>query len=85
MIFQAVDIYLGFCYLNVILALIEYATVMYSNKKYEDRKKNKSKNIFESRPQLQAPDLLQGNMINKMLAIKLYANNKLQIYRCSYR
>lgn len=82
--FQAVDIYLGFCYLNVVFALIEYATVAYSKKKYEDRKKNKSKNIFELTPQLHAPDLLQG-MLSKEIAAKLYTTNKLQFYRCSYR
>ncbi|EJW79691.1 hypothetical protein WUBG_09400 [Wuchereria bancrofti] len=62
---KAVDIYLGFCYLNVVLALIEYATVTYSRKKYEDEKKNKSKNIFELTPQLQAPDLLQDARIDE--------------------
>nr|CDQ05860.1 Bm5890, isoform a [Brugia malayi] len=62
---KAVDVYLGFCYLNVVLALIEYATVTYSRKKYEDEKKNKSKNIFELTPQLQAPDLLQDARIDE--------------------
>uniref|UniRef100_A0A0R3RMI9 Neur_chan_memb domain-containing protein n=1 Tax=Elaeophora elaphi TaxID=1147741 RepID=A0A0R3RMI9_9BILA len=62
---KAVDVYLGFCYLNVVLALIEYATVTYSKKKYEDRKKkNKSKNMFALTPQLQAPDLLQDARID---------------------
>ncbi|CAG9537863.1 unnamed protein product [Cercopithifilaria johnstoni] len=62
---KAVDVYLGFCYLNVVLALIEYAIVAYSKKKYGDRKKNKSKSIFELTPQLQAPDLLQDARIDE--------------------
>ncbi|VDK81296.1 unnamed protein product [Litomosoides sigmodontis] len=62
---KAVDVYLGFCYLNVVFALIEYATVAYSKKKYEDRKKIRSKNIFELTPQLHAPDLLQDARIDE--------------------
>ncbi|VDM96417.1 unnamed protein product [Thelazia callipaeda] len=62
---KAVDVYLGFCYLIVVLALIEYAVVAYSSKKYEDRKRNKNKNIFEPKPQLPAPDLLRDARIDK--------------------
>lgn len=80
-IFQAVDVYLGFCYLNVILALIEYATVTYSKKKYDDRKKNKNKNIFELKQQFQAPDLLQGRYDKlKKICNKLYDSNKIVIF-----
>ncbi|VDK73738.1 unnamed protein product [Onchocerca ochengi] len=60
---KAVDVYLIFCYLNVVLALVEYATVAYSKKKYEDEEKNKSKNIFELK--LQAPDLLRDARIDE--------------------
>uniref|UniRef100_A0A915PQ43 Neurotransmitter-gated ion-channel transmembrane domain-containing protein n=1 Tax=Setaria digitata TaxID=48799 RepID=A0A915PQ43_9BILA len=64
---KAVDIYLGFCYLNVILALIEYAAVAYSKKKYEDRKRSKSKSTFETKPQIQAPDLLPDARIDECI------------------
>ncbi|VDO48093.1 unnamed protein product [Onchocerca flexuosa] len=60
---KAVDIYLGFCYLNVIMALVEYATVAYSKKKYEDEEKHKSKNIFELK--LHTPDLLRDARIDE--------------------
>ncbi|VDN52976.1 unnamed protein product, partial [Dracunculus medinensis] len=36
---KAADVYLGFCYLIVILALIEYACVSYAKKKCDDRNK----------------------------------------------
>lgn len=61
--FQAVDVYLGFCYLIVVLALIEYAIVAYSKKKHDDKmKKSKKKSIFETRLQIQTPDLLKGSV-----------------------
>ncbi|CAJ0599431.1 unnamed protein product [Cylicocyclus nassatus] len=53
---KAVDIYLGFCYLLVVLALIEYALVAYTKKKNEDRKRREKKN--EVKPALPTPDLL---------------------------
>ncbi|VDN39992.1 unnamed protein product [Gongylonema pulchrum] len=62
---QAVDVYLGFCYLIVVLALIEYAVVAYSNKKYDDRKKFKRKSVFEPKLQLETPDLLRDARIDE--------------------
>ncbi|VDN84762.1 unnamed protein product [Brugia pahangi] len=79
---KAVDVYLGFCYLNVVLALIEYATVTYSRKKYEDEKKNKSKNIFELTPQLQAPDLLQDARIDECTCeqdVSVFVHNRVDL------
>ena len=66
---KAVDVYLGFCYLLVVLALIEFACVAYSKvcqseskkwtvmqKKNEDRKRKERK--MEHRTVQQTPDLL---------------------------
>ncbi|CAJ0580984.1 unnamed protein product, partial [Mesorhabditis spiculigera] len=55
---KAVDIYLGFCYLLVVFALIEYACVAYTKKKNEDRRRRQKKSDFKP-PSLQTPDLLQ--------------------------
>ncbi|PAV76790.1 hypothetical protein WR25_25930 isoform B [Diploscapter pachys] len=40
---KAVDVYLGFSYLLVVLALIEYAFVAYTKKKNEDRKRKEKR------------------------------------------
>ncbi|WKX98439.1 hypothetical protein Q1695_013823 [Nippostrongylus brasiliensis] len=53
---KAVDVYLGFCYLLVVLALIEYACVAYSKKKNEDRRRREKKS--EHKPTQPTPDLL---------------------------
>ncbi|CAI4232082.1 unnamed protein product [Auanema sp. JU1783] len=53
---KAVDVYLGFCYLLVVLALIEYAGVAYSKKKNEDRRRREKKT--EVKPAEPTPDLL---------------------------
>ncbi|KAK6025588.1 Neurotransmitter-gated ion-channel transmembrane region [Ostertagia ostertagi] len=53
---KAVDVYLGFCYLLVVLALIEYACVAYSKKKNEDRRRREKKS--EHKPTPPTPDLL---------------------------
>ncbi|CAJ0941768.1 unnamed protein product, partial [Mesorhabditis belari] len=55
---KAVDVYLGFCYLLVVFALIEYACVAYTKKKNEDRRRRQKKSDFKP-PSLQTPDLLQ--------------------------
>ncbi|GMR42057.1 hypothetical protein PMAYCL1PPCAC_12252, partial [Pristionchus mayeri] len=55
---KAVDVYLGFCYLLVVLALIEYACVAYSKKKNEDRKRRESK-LKKGPPSPPQPDLIQ--------------------------
>ena len=57
---KAVDVFLGFCYLLVILALIEYACVAYSKKKNEDRRRREKK--MEHKPAPPTPDILHGNM-----------------------
>lgn len=62
---KAVDVYLGFCYLIVVMALIEYAVVAYSNKKHDDKKKYKRKSIIEPQLQLQTPDLLRDARIDE--------------------
>nr|CDJ89343.1 Neurotransmitter-gated ion-channel transmembrane region domain containing protein [Haemonchus contortus] len=53
---KAVDVYLGFCYLLVVLALIEYACVAYSKKKNDDRRRREKKS--EHKPTPPTPDLL---------------------------
>ncbi|CAC42350.1 Gamma-aminobutyric acid receptor subunit beta [Caenorhabditis elegans] len=53
---KAVDVFLGFCYLLVILALIEYACVAYSKKKNEDRRRREKKT--EHKPAPPTPDIL---------------------------
>ncbi|CAB3401315.1 unnamed protein product [Caenorhabditis bovis] len=53
---KAVDVFLGFCYLLVILALIEYACVAYSKKKNEDRRRREKK--MEHKPAPVTPDIL---------------------------
>ncbi|CAP35835.2 Protein CBR-UNC-49 [Caenorhabditis briggsae] len=53
---KAVDVFLGFCYLLVILALIEYACVAYSKKKNEDRRRREKK--MEHKPAPPTPDIL---------------------------
>ncbi|CAI5444322.1 unnamed protein product [Caenorhabditis angaria] len=53
---KAVDIFLGFCYLSVVLALIEYACVAYSKKKNEDRRRKEKKT--EHKPAPPTPDIL---------------------------
>ncbi|GMT20363.1 hypothetical protein PFISCL1PPCAC_11660 [Pristionchus fissidentatus] len=55
---KAVDVYLGFCYLLVVLALIEYACVAYSKKKHEDRKRRENK-LKKGPPSPPQPDLIQ--------------------------
>lgn len=45
---KAVDVYLGFCYLLVVLALIEYACVAYSKVKIINEK-IKHQNVFRRR------------------------------------
>ncbi|VDM58418.1 unnamed protein product [Angiostrongylus costaricensis] len=53
---KAVDVYLGFCYLLVVFALIEYACVAYSKKKNEDRRRREKKTEQKLMPT--TPDLL---------------------------
>ncbi|TKR76905.1 hypothetical protein L596_017975 [Steinernema carpocapsae] len=56
---KAVDIYLGYCYLNVVLALIEYACVAYSKKKHDDQLKRNKKAERRAHAAQPTPDLLQ--------------------------
>ncbi|CAI2348292.1 unnamed protein product [Caenorhabditis sp. 36 PRJEB53466] len=53
---KAVDVFLGFCYILVILALIEYACVAYSKKKNEDRRRREKK--MEHKPAPPTPDII---------------------------
>ncbi|KAJ1372534.1 hypothetical protein KIN20_034711 [Parelaphostrongylus tenuis] len=52
---KAVDVYLGFCYLLVVFALIEYACVAYSKKKNEDRRRREKET---EQKLIQTPDLV---------------------------
>ncbi|MFH4982029.1 hypothetical protein AB6A40_008738 [Gnathostoma spinigerum] len=63
---KAVDVYLGFCYLIVVLALVEYACVAYAKKKYDDKqKKFDKKDAMNTKPSLQTPDLLRDARIDE--------------------
>uniref|UniRef100_A0A914ZVC7 Neurotransmitter-gated ion-channel transmembrane domain-containing protein n=1 Tax=Parascaris univalens TaxID=6257 RepID=A0A914ZVC7_PARUN len=66
---KAVDVYLGFCYLIVALALIEYACVAYATKKHNDQMKKFQKReemqTQHQKPQLQTPDLLRDARIDE--------------------
>ncbi|VDK24356.1 unnamed protein product [Anisakis simplex] len=63
---QAVDVYLGFCYLFVAMALIEYACVAYATKKHNDQlKKYKKREDMMQTQTLQTPDLLRDARIDE--------------------
>uniref|UniRef100_F1LCC3 Glutamate-gated chloride channel n=1 Tax=Ascaris suum TaxID=6253 RepID=F1LCC3_ASCSU len=66
---KAVDVYLGFCYLIVSMALIEYACVAYATKKHNDQmkkfRKREETQTQHQQPQLQTPDLLRDARIDE--------------------